>query len=48
MTPRLRAADGLAVGALLLAAIAATVGLVATGLYRDTPEMVREREPPIS
>ncbi len=42
MTPRLRVADGLAVGALLLAAIAAGVGLVATGLYRDTAEMVRE------
>jgi hypothetical protein len=41
VTPR-RVADGLAVGALLLAAIAATVGLVATGLYRDTAEMVRE------
>ena len=42
MTPRLKAADGLAVGALLLAAIAAAVGLVATGLYRDMAEMVRE------
>ena len=42
MTPRLRVADVLAVGALLLAAFATVVGLVATGLYRDTAEMVRE------
>ncbi len=41
MIPR-SVADGFAFGALLLAAIAAAVGLVASGLYRDTAEMVRE------
>jgi hypothetical protein len=40
--PRLKVADGLAVLALLLAAVAATVGLLVSGLYRDTAEMVRE------
>jgi hypothetical protein len=39
---RLKVADDLAVVALLLAAVAATVGLLESGLYRDTAEMVRE------
>jgi len=40
--PGLKVADGLAVLALFLAAVAATVGLLVSGLYRDTAEMVRE------
>jgi hypothetical protein len=35
-------ADTLAIGALVLAAVASFVGLVVSGLYRDTPEMVRQ------
>jgi hypothetical protein len=42
MSARLTVADTLAVVALLLAAVAAAVGLLMAGLYRDTAEMVRE------
>jgi hypothetical protein len=42
MSPRSTFADNLAVVALLLAAIAAAAGLLVSGLYRDTAEMVRQ------
>lgn len=42
VSPRRMVADRLAVVALVLAAVAALVGLVVSGLYRDTAEMVRE------
>lgn len=42
MNPRVKFADFIAVGALLLAAVAAAASLIVSGLYRDTPEMVRE------
>lgn len=42
MTPRLNLADRLALAALLLAAVAATAGLLVTGIYRDSVEGIRE------
>jgi hypothetical protein len=42
MNLRMKFADDLALVGLLLAAGAAAVGLIATGLYRDTADMVRE------
>lgn len=42
MTSRLKLADRLALIALLLAAVAATAGLLVPGLYRDTAEGVRQ------
>ena len=42
MSQGVKVADRLAVVALVLAAIAAAAGLLVTGLYRDTAEMVRE------
>ncbi len=42
MSPWARVADYLAVVALLLAAAAAAAGLLGSGLYRDTAEMVRQ------
>ena len=42
MSTRSNVTDGLAVMALLLAGVAAATGLLVSGLYRDTAEMVRE------
>ena len=42
MSERLEVADRLAVVALVLAAVAAAAGILVSGLYRDTAEMVRE------
>ncbi len=42
MSTRSNITDGLAVMALLLAGVAAATGLLVSGLYRDTAEMVRE------
>jgi hypothetical protein len=42
MTSRTKFADRLALGALLLAAVAAAAGLLVSGLYRDTDQGIRQ------
>jgi hypothetical protein len=42
MTSRIKLADRLAFGALVLAAVAAGAGLLVSGLYRDTDEGIRQ------